>query len=108
MFIITGSEIWRDSFLLKQNVFTYLQIASIDCFLAFKFSVRWSVKSFPKSALSSFCRNAAFSVNIEANCDEEIPVTPSNTFFFLSQVIVLLYCPINLFIPCCLNSPVQP
>ena len=70
-------------------------MALIDCFFAFRISVRWSLKSFPKSAWSCFCRNAAFSLNIEATCDEEVPLTSNNIFFLLSYVIVLLHCPIN-------------
>ena len=70
-------------------------IALIDCFFAFRLLVRWPLIFCSKSAWSCFSRNAAFSLSIEATCDEEVPVTTNNTFNLLSYVTVLLHRPIN-------------
>ena len=70
----------------------------LDCFFTFRLrlALRWSLKTFPKSAWLCFCRNFVFSLrSIEATCDGEVPVTPNNTFFLLSYIIVLLHFLIN-------------
>ena len=70
----------------------------LDCFFTFRLrlALRWSLKTFPKSAWLCFCRNFVFSLrSIEATCDGEVPVTPNNTFFLLSYIIVLLHILIN-------------
>ena len=58
-------------------------VASIDYFFAFKLSVRWSLKSFSKETWSCFYMNVAFSISIDATCDEVVHVMLSNTFFLL-------------------------
>ena len=71
-------------------------IAWLECFFAFRLSIRWSLKSFPKSTWLCFCRNAAFSLSIEATCDEEVHVLAhsigkSHVLLVTVELICLLF-----------------